>query len=62
MKIIYCEVDDQPVIHLVVQHQDGRCVQYAFGEGDLRDYLRLYYLSHYENLKSEDEDDEGVSA
>jgi len=41
MKIIHCEVDDQPVLHLVIQYEDGRCVQYAFGEGDLRDYANL---------------------
>jgi len=45
MKVVHCEVsslspllDDQPVLHLVIQYADGRCVQYSFGEGDLRDY------------------------
>ena len=39
MKVISCKVDNQPVLHLVIQYEDGRCEQYAFGEGDLRDYL-----------------------
>ena len=41
MKVIDCKVGSNDVLHLVIQYEDGRCEQYAFGEGDLHMYQKV---------------------